>query len=215
MDETDNLMNLRERTISSVSWTTGAKVAQQAFQFGLSIVLMRLLGPKAFGLIGMVLVFSGFAAIFADFGLAAALIQRQELDEEHRSSIFWLNFGVAVLFTLMLWSAAGLVAGFYREPLLKSLTAWMSLTFLLNSPGVVPRALLEKRLRFDLLAKIDVSVLVVSGLIAAGVAAYGGGVWSLVVQQLASSTMTSLLLLIFGGWYPRFRCSRNALRELF
>lgn len=208
-------MSLQARTISSVTWTTAAKVAQQAFQFGLSIVLMRLLGPKAFGLIGMVLVFSGFAAIFAQFGFAEALVQRQELREDHRSTSFWFNTGVAALLSLALFLAAGLIAEFYKEPDLKPLTAWLSLTFILNSPAIVPRALLQKELRFDTLAKVDVTALVVSGVTAVVVAVRGGGVWSLVVQQLASAGVTSSLLLALGHWHPRLVWSGRALRELF
>lgn len=208
-------MSLRAHAISSVSWTTAAKAAQQVFQFGLSIVLMRMLGPKAFGLIGMVLVFSGFAAIFTDFGFSMALVQRRDLREEHRSTVFWVNMAVACFLTAVMFLAAGPIARFYKEPLLKSMSAWLSLTFILNAPGTVPRALLEKNLRFDVLAKIDVFTLAVSGLSAVAIAASGHGVWSLVGQQLVNATANSLALLTFGKWCPRLVWCRTALRELF
>ena len=208
-------MSLRGRTIDAVGWTTGAKVAHQVLQLGLAIVLTRLLGPEAFGLIGMVLVFSGFAAVFSELGFASALIQRQDLREDHRSTAFWLTLGMAAALAAIMALAAPLIAGFYREPRLGPLTTWLSLGFVLSAPGLVPGALLQKALRFDVLAKVSIATLAVSGTAAVTVAAAGGGVWSLVVERLVSSLAGSTFLLWLGGWRPRLLCSRRALRELF
>jgi O-antigen/teichoic acid export membrane protein len=208
-------MSLRRRTIKAVGWATGAKIAQLVVQFWLSVVLMRLLGPKAFGLIAMITVFSGFAAIFSELGFSSALVQRQDLREEHRSSVFWFNMGMASVAALLMYLAAPLIAVFYAEPLLRPTTAWMSLCFLALAPGMVPRALLQKALRFEVLAKVQIASLVLSGGTAIAVAAAGGGVWSLVVQQLVSGAASSALLLWLGGWHPHPLWSRQALRELF
>lgn len=208
-------MSLRERTIDAVGWTTGAKVAHQVLQFGLAIALTRLLGPEAFGLIGMVLVFSGFAGVFSELGFASALIQRQDLREDHRSTVFWLNLGMAGVIASIMCLAAPLVAAFYREPRLGPLTTWMSLGFLLSAPGLVPGALLQKALRFEVLAKVSIATLVVSGTAAVAVAATGGGAWSLVVERLVSALVGSALLLWLGGWRPRLLWSHQAFRELF
>lgn len=207
-------MSLRARTITGVGWTSGAKSAQHVVQFGLSIVLMRSLGPDAFGLIAMIMVFEGFVAIFGELGFSSALVQRQDLREEHRSTTFWLNLGLAGVLAALTYLAAPLLAAFYSEPRLAPLTTWMSLSFLLSAPGFVPRALLQKALRFDVLAKADVAALVVSGAAALAVAGAGGGAWSLVTQQLVSAAATSAVLLWLGGWHPRRRWSQQALREL-
>jgi O-antigen/teichoic acid export membrane protein len=208
-------MSLRARTIEAVGWTSGAKTAQHVLQFGLSIILMRTLGPDPFGLIAMILVFSGFVAIFGELGFSSALVQRQDLREEHRSTTFWLNLAMAAVLASITYLAAPFIAAFYREPLLAPMTTWMSLAFLLSAPGFVPRALLQKALRFDVLAKADVAALGVSGAAAIAVAGAGGGAWSLVTQQLVAAAATSALLLWLVGWHPRARWSQQALRELF
>jgi PST family polysaccharide transporter len=201
--------------MAAVGWTTGAKLFDQVVGFGLSVVLMRLLGPEAFGLIGMVLVFSGFAAIFSELGFSSALVQRQELREEHKSTIFWVNLGMAGSLTLVMYLAAPWIAAFYREPMLEDLAAWLSLTFVISAPGMVPRALIQKQLRFDLTTKVHLVSVVVSGIAGVGVAMLGGGVWSLVVKQLAGNCTSSLMLAWRGGWCPRMIWSRQAVRELF
>ena len=208
-------MSLFHQTFSAMKWTAAAKIAQQALQFLLFTGLMRLLDPAAFGLVGMVMVFSGFAAIFSEMGFGSALVQRQELSESHRSTVFWLTNGVGVLLGGALFAAGPLIAAFYKEPLLQPMSAWIALSFLLTAPGVVSRSLLIKAMRFDVLAKVDVAALIVSGLVAVGAAAAGAGVWSLVAQQLVSAGVTSVLLFWFGRWRPHFLWSSGAARELF
>ena len=156
-------MSLTAKTASAVGWMTGAKIAQQALQFGLAIFLMRLLGPETFGLIGMVLVFTGFASVFSDMGFSSALIQRQNLTEAHRSTVFWLTVSVGALLSLLLFAVSPLIATFYKEPLLESLTAGVALTFVLGAPGAVPHSLLQKSLRFDQIAIVQIGSLIVSG----------------------------------------------------
>jgi PST family polysaccharide transporter len=176
---------------------------------------MRLLEPEAFGLIGMILVLSGFAEIFGELGFSSALVQRPVLREDHRSTVFWLNLGMAGVLGSIMYLAAPAIAAFYGLPLLGPMSAWMSLCFLLSAPSLVPRALLQRELRFDVLAKVNVSALLVSGAAAVATAASGAAVWSLVVAQLVGAGTKSLLLLWLGGWYPRLLCSQQALRELF
>ena len=77
-------MSLTLRTSKAVGWTTLAKIIQQVFQFALSVVLMRLLGPKSFGLIGMVLVFSGFAGIFRELGFTRLLGALEQVHNQYR-----------------------------------------------------------------------------------------------------------------------------------
>lgn len=207
-------MSLTLRTSKAVGWTTAAKIIQQAIQFCLTVVLMRLLGPKAFGLIGMVLVFSGFAGIFRELGFSSAIVQRPDLREEHCSTIFWLTLGTGGLLTLMLALAAPLIAVFYKQPLLRPMTIWLAFIFVLGAPGLVPRALLQKGIRFDVMAKSDVVSSVVSGAGAVIMAAMGTGVWSLVAQQLIYVTVSSVMLFFYVDWRPRFLWSNSGLREL-
>ena len=74
---TDHLLGrLGERTARGAMVT----LVSQALKFliGLSgtVVLARLLTPEDYGLIGMVAVFTGFIAVFKDFGLSTATAQR-------------------------------------------------------------------------------------------------------------------------------------------
>ena len=45
----------------------------------------------------MILAFTGFIAMFTEMGFASALIQKKDLEERHRSSIFWFNLIAGVV----------------------------------------------------------------------------------------------------------------------
>jgi hypothetical protein len=49
--------NLRQRTVKGVSWSAVAQFVTQSFSWVISIIVARLLGPKAYGLIAMTAVF--------------------------------------------------------------------------------------------------------------------------------------------------------------
>ena len=113
-----------------------------AINFAVIIALARLLAPAAFGLLAMIAVITGFATLFTDVGFGAALIQRQELDERHRSSVFWLSLAIGCGLMLVTAAASPVVAWFFKQPVLVGLTMLASLDFLFTSMDLrrdVPR----------------------------------------------------------------------------
>ena len=207
--------NLRTRTVRGVSWSAVSQAVTQSFAFTISIVLARLLGPKAYGLIGMVTVFTGFAALFGGLGLGAAIVQRKELEPRHLNTAFWVNviFGSAI--TLLMAAMAPLVAWFYREPLLTPLTAVIALRFVMDGLQVVQSAILSREMRFRALAAVNIGSSVTSGIVGLGMAVGGMGVWSLVAQTLGGSLAQLLILWRLADWRPRWAFDWLACRELF
>src|SRR5450755_2797068 len=107
---------LRQRTLVGLGWSGAARLLGQLLQLGTTVVLARLLSPKEYGLLGMVLVFTGFASYVADMGLGASIIQKATLSDRHLNSVFWLNTATGLVLTVIFALAAPLVASFYGEP---------------------------------------------------------------------------------------------------
>ena len=206
--------SLTVRTASAVGWTTAARILQQSLQFGISILLMRLLGPEAFGLIAMVTVFTGFIRVFSDFGFASALIQSQEVTEAHRSGVFWFTVLVGLALTLFAFAISPLVAAFYDVPLLRPVTAAIGLSFVLSAPASVPRALLQKALRFKQIASAEVATTTLSSGAAIALALKGAGVWSLVVQSVLGAAAGSVFIFLVSDWRPRWKLDFRGLTDL-
>lgn len=207
--------SLRGQVLSGTKWSVVAQVGQQAAKFLLSIVLARLLLPKDFGTVGMVTVFAGFANWIGDMGLAAALIQRPDIDERHTRTVFWLNMVTGAVFSAAMFASAPLIAQFYDQPQLTALTRALSFSFLISAPGMVPAALLQRHMGFRYLARSSILGTVIAGITGIFLAYFGAGVWSLVAQTYAQHFVTTLLNTLSAGWRPRWGFHLHALKDLW
>jgi PST family polysaccharide transporter len=197
-----------------ISWTASSQIVRQLLQVALGIVLARLLTPEDFGLIGLTIVFTGFAGLFADLGLGAAIVQRADISDQDLNFVFWLNLLTGVVLTLVTIVCAPLVAGFYRDPRLVTITALLGLGPFISSLGLVPGSLMQKEFRFKALAVADVVTLFVSGGTACWFAFRGFGPMSLVLQALSAQGCSVALRWGMVKWRPGWSIDWKAGRRL-
>src|SRR5271167_4134571 len=95
------MKDLKERTIRGGFARLCAQGANFSLRLGSLMVLARLLGPKDFGLVGMVTAFTGVLTLFRDFGLSSAAVQRATVTAEQISTLFWINLLFGVLLALV------------------------------------------------------------------------------------------------------------------
>src|SRR5207253_6551164 len=201
---TDHLLpNLRQRTISSGLVTAAAQAAQFFLNLVYVMVLARLLVPQEFGLVAMVTTVTGFLRIFQDAGLSMATVQRQEITHAQVSNLFWVNVAVGGVTTLLVAASAPAVAWFYREPRLVGITLVLSITFVLASSAVQHIALLNRQMRFKVIAVIDIVSMFVGYLIGIGMAVSGYGYWALVGTSVTQVTIKLILTWSVSRWRPR------------
>lgn len=81
-------------------------------RIGSLMVLARLLNPADFGLVGMVTAFTSVLALFRDFGLSSAAIQRATVTEEQISTLFWINLAVGAVLGVVAVVMAPIIAAF-------------------------------------------------------------------------------------------------------
>jgi O-antigen/teichoic acid export membrane protein len=209
------MATLKQKTITSLGWSTAGSFGKQGIQFLISVVLTRLLVPEDFGLLGMILVLTGIATLFNDLGFGAALIHKKSLEERHLSSVFWLNLGVGLFLTTFIIAIAPLVASFYREPQLVSLTRVVAINFFVGAFGIVQKNLFSRHMQFRELAAIDFFAVLFAGCIAITMAFSGFGVWSLVAQLVSLTVLSVLLLWVRSKWHPQFIIQWQAIKELW
>ncbi|MCF6236224.1 MAG: MOP flippase family protein [Gammaproteobacteria bacterium] len=192
-------MSLTQAAVGGVRWTTLSMILVTITQVIRLVVLGRILGPEAFGLLAMMLVVIGFAELFAQMGLSEAIIQRPNPTDIELSSLYWLNIALGGLLYVVLLLITPAVAALYSTPELNQLLPWVALAFLISPWGVQFKALLQKQLQFKPLAIIEIFAVVVGTVLAIMLAWKGYGVWSLVWGQLAQSSVIALSL-VFVGW---------------
>lgn len=208
-------MSLRKQSLDALFWSAIDTVGRQGIQFLTSVLLARLLSPAEFGLMGMTSIFLAVASTFVDSGFSAALIQRKVISENDTTAVFYFNVGTAALVSVLLWFCAPLIADFYHEPVLTGLTRLLTLNLVISSLGAIQNSLLNKQINFKTPWKIGMAANVVSGGAAIWLAFRGFGVWSLAIQGLVSSAVTTILFWILVPWRPSWSFSWRALAPLF
>lgn len=206
--------DLRQRTLEGLGWNGATQLLGQLLQFAAAVVLARILSPRDYGLLGMVLVFTGFARSLASMGMGASIIQKSDLSDRHLNSVFWLNVVTGILLTAIFALAAPLIARFYEEPRLKLLTAAVAINFSLESLNVVQNALLEKSLNFRKKFWVESASILAGGIVALVLAFTGGGVWSLVGQLLTGTAVRAAMMWRLPPWRPAINFDSSALKEL-
>ena len=208
------MKDLKEKTIRGGLARLCAQGADFTLRLVSLMVLARLLGPKDFGLVGMVTVLTGVLIMFRDFGLSAAAIQRPIVTEEQLSTLFWINILVGAGLTLLTAAMAPVIAAFYHEPRLVAVTAALASSFIFNAAGVQHGALLQRQMRFTTLAVISTISLVVSTSIAIGGAMAGYGYWALVAMTLTAPIINTVGFWLTAAWIPGRPRRRVGIRSM-
>lgn len=209
------MRDLRDKTLAGLKWSGATHIACQALQFAISVIVARALSPEEFGLMGMVAVFSGLANVFNGLGLGTALVQKQNLEERHLSTILWVNIACGATMTAAFAAAAPAIARFYGEPVLRALTVATGFTFFLGSLGIVQRNILIRAMDFRGLFIIETTAVACAGVVAVAGAVTGWGAWSLVAQSLVFTAVYTLMLWRMSPWRPALIIDGAALRELW
>ncbi len=180
-----------QRAVRSIAWTSAGKYAGQAFRWGSTFLVVRLLTPEDYGLVGMTSLFSGLVALLAEFGVSTAVIRMRELDEEQLGQVNGLAVIVGGLAMLVGVLAAWPISLFFNRSELGPIVVVSSFGFLLSSLQTVPSAVLQRRTEFKTIAGVEFRGAFLLATLVLAFAAFGAGYWALVVPNLIVAAWTS------------------------
>jgi O-antigen/teichoic acid export membrane protein len=192
--------SLRKRSYNALFWAFLQQGGSQLIRFIFSILLARMLSPEDYGLMGLALLVYNFLQIVSRFGLGEGLVQANKLDESRQSALLVLHGGLAVLGSTACWFLAMPVANWYSAPDLAPLIKLLSLSFLFSIGVIIPRSLIEKELRFDLITRRALPATLIAGTSALAAAYAGWGAVSLILLVLVEQLV---LAVSFVPWIPR------------
>jgi PST family polysaccharide transporter len=203
------------RALSALKWGVSGDLVEQGLRSTFGIALARLLSPRDFGQLAMLMVVIQFVSLVSDLGFEDALIQKRDLGEAHQSSVFWLRLLVGSAFTVGLIAGAPGIAAFYGVEELVPLAVALSVLLTLDAIGTVPRALVTRRLEFRVIAWLQCAAATFAGAVAVTLAWLGFGVMSLAADLLVTTTLQTVLFFLASAWRPRFEVRMAALGDLF
>lgn len=206
--------SLTGQALSGTAWSALATAGKQLLTLASIATVARMLGPDAYGVMGMAALVIIFINNFRDLGTASAVIQKPTVTPRLLSSLFWLNVALGLLMSVVVVASASAVAAFFKTPELKAVLRVLSVSFFLASCGVVHSALLNRRMNFRALAAVDLITSSITYLVALICALRGLGVWSLVFANVANSLASTLGYWLVGRFRPAFSFEVAEIRSI-
>jgi O-antigen/teichoic acid export membrane protein len=192
----------RARSVQGSVVSVSSQAVRFVLRTGSMMALARLLTPEDFGLQAMVVVMTGFFALFRDAGLSAVTVQRDTVSHEQVSTLFWINASIGALLAVLFALASPAIAAFYRDSRLTPICAVSALAFLLHGLSIQHYALLQRQLRFVPLAVIEIVAVAAGVVVGVGMALLSYGYWALVGTALVTPLVTLIGCWVALPWMP-------------
>ena len=209
------MTSIKQRTIAGLKWSTAERFSSQGIRFIISIIIARLLSPADYGIIGMIMIFIEISGVFVGGGFSSALIRKQNRTDADLSTVFYYNIAVSLFFYFLLFVTAPLIADFYDSEIITPIIRVVGLNVIIGAFSAIQSTILNIKIDFKTQTKISLIALLLSGSIGITMALMGYGVWTLVVQTLVQTLISSILLWFFIKWKPQKIFSINSFKELF
>jgi teichuronic acid exporter len=180
---------------ANLAWRALANWSSQLVSWAALLVVVRLLSPEDFGLVGMSVVLYWYLRYLGDFGIMATVIRHQDLSQETLAQLNTMGavFGTGsfLLACLFAWPAAL----FFKTPRMALVAVVICIALIPVGLRSVPEGLLNKEMRFKSLSLFDAIAGMVSAAVTVLLAGLGFHYWALVLGNLLSEITRCAIIL--------------------
>jgi len=209
--------SLFNRLSKPLFWMTSNVGGQSILQLIVLAVLSRLLSPEDFGLMAATLIIINFADIFSQLGMGSAIIQKKNITDNEINTAFSITLFFSLLVSIIIFLSSGFIAEFMNMPKLEILIEAVSIIFMFKGVSSIHISMLEKQMKFKIVAHIDLLTYTI-GFLGVGItmAILGMGIWALVCANLTQAFLRAVISYAFNKQKVKikFRFSKESLNNL-
>lgn len=207
--------SLKERTAKGLFWSTLNNGTTQVLNLVIGIALARLLSPEDYGIVGVLAIFTAIAGDLQSAGFTQALVNIHRPTAREYNSVFSFNVVMSLAMYAVLFMCAPLIAEFFHQPCLTSVSRVVFLSFFIASLGIAHGGYMTKNMMNKEMAIIGIAGLVSSGTVGITLAALGFSYWALAWQQIAYITVVNIGRYYYvKDWRPRLTLDFQPVREM-
>jgi PST family polysaccharide transporter len=207
--------DIGKKTRSSMYWNLSFRIPYEAFRFGVSIIVARLLDPKDFGIVSIATMIIFYSNTLTNLGFKSALVQRKEITDDHIKSVFTADLSISVFMACLFYFLAPAIAAFFHSPESLPVIRVMSLTFVITTFYDLPYTLFRRDLDFKVITLVDTVKEVFMSTITVVLAFLGFKYWSIVWGQLVPLALAACYLIVKTERKPALSFKYSALKDLF
>lgn len=206
------MSTLGQRARSAVLWNAGFNLFRDLVQFGVMLVLVRMLPAESYGQFGFVTSVVGFLAIFSYNHFVAHSLQVRE----EEATNYQAHFTAGAVMNITMFILANAVAlGMRWSSTWSSAAPFLhavSITFLLEWPCELRRKIIERQLDWRKLRILHGLGLILNAILAISMAALGCGTYALLIPGLAVTLPFIYDLFVRQGWRPQWTWSYESYK---
>ncbi|MDQ8188470.1 lipopolysaccharide biosynthesis protein [Pelagicoccus sp. SDUM812002] len=206
--------DLGKRSARSGAVTVVIQGSKFVLTMATTSVLARILVPEDFGLLAMVGSVLVFVAMFQDAGLSMATVQKDRINHEQVSMLFWLNTAAGTLVAGLIVALSPVIALVFGDDRLGPIAMALAIPTFLSGVCAQHGALLQRQMRFGTEQGIMIASQVVGSLVAIASALHGAGYWSLVLKVVSAAVLVVVLRWFASGWTPSLPKRGSGAREM-
>lgn len=206
-------MSFKSKVTSGLRWNILDTIAVKGLGFLSLLILTRLLSPEDFGILSIVMVFITIGTAVVDGGMGLSLVRDKSCDSTDYSTVLITNVALGIILYIGVFFLAPIIARFYENEELTLLIRVLGLNFFIISLAVVQNNLLAKEMNFKRLTMAALPGTIMGSATGIWMALNGLGVWSLVVMQMITQLMKSIMLWQLSTWRFRVRFSKSKFKK--
>ncbi len=210
-----NIGEIKTKAVAGTIWNFLSNILTKCGSVIVQLVLARLILPEEFGTIAILNVFISIANVFITKGFASAIVQKNNLTEEDKSSAFYMSFGISVILYFVIFVTSPFIASFYKLPELTTVLRVYSIVIIISAFISVHNALIQKELRFNVNMWKGIITVIVQGTVGIILAYLGFGVWSLVISYIFGNLVSAIYNWSVVKWRPKLVFSWKAVKGMF
>ena len=209
------MSDLKKTVIKGTIWSVFGQLASLIIVLATNIWMARLLSPKEFGQVGVIMFFITLTSVFTESGLGGALVRKKEATQKDYSTVFVTNLVLSFFCYALICFSAGAIATYYDDNLLKNLLVVAGVVLIINAFQLTQNAKLMSELKFKQKSLYRFVSVLIASVFGVYLAYKGFGVWALIIIQILTALISTLLLWIFEGFFLRLQFSRASFKELY
>ena len=183
-------------------WSLGERYVPVSLQIISTLILTRMIMPSDFSEVAIVTAITEILTLVISAGMSEGLIYNKNNSDVLYSSVFYANFGIALILYLILFGAAPSISAFYKMPRLKFLIWVAGLNMVFYSFSYIHRTIYSINLNFKTPATITLISSITGCCVGLTLAFRDFGVWALVFQSLTINLSQSVLFWFKNKWRP-------------
>lgn len=207
--------SLKEKTAKGLFWGAMNSGSTQVLNILFGIFLARLLSPADYGIIGILTIFTLIAGNLQSSGFTQALVNLKKPTDNDYNSVFWFNVLVSLTMYVVLFFCAPLIADFFHQSCLTSLSRFVFLSFFISSFGIAQNGYMMKNMMNKEITIVNFLALICSNIVGLVLAFNKMAYWSLAWQQVVFILVLNLGRYYYTGWRPNFHIDFGPVRKMF